>query len=94
MLNALLISRAGLADATSRLDRAATRIAAGPAQQGVAPVREVAPVTGATGGPAGAAGDTTGALLDLMSAEMSFKANVEVLRTQAQMVRSLYETFD
>ena len=29
-----------------------------------------------------------------MSAEMSFKANAQVIRTQAEMVRSLYETFD
>ena len=94
MLNALLISRAGLADATTRLDRAATRIAAGTAPQGVAPVREVAPVTGAIGAPTGAASDPTGALLDLMSAEMSFKANAQVMRMQAEMVRSLYETFD
>jgi len=29
-----------------------------------------------------------------MSAEMSFRANVEVLKTQADMVRSLYDALD
>jgi hypothetical protein len=93
LINALLFSGAGLADALQRLDKSAVN-----AVKATAPVqarpRDGAPVTGATEAPSGSAGDVASAFLDLMSAEMSVRANVDVVRTQADMVRSLYEAID
>jgi len=93
MVNAILISRAGLADALQRLDKAAVSVVKATAPV-VARPREEAPVTGAMGVRSGSSGDVASAFLDLMSAEMSFKANAEVLRTHADMVRSLYDALD
>jgi flagellar basal body rod protein FlgC len=91
--DAILIARSGLADALYRLDKAAVNVV-----NATAPVqgrpRDGAPVTGATGAPSGGSGDVATAFLDLMSAEMSFKANVEVMRTQADMVRAFYDAID
>jgi flagellar basal body rod protein FlgC len=103
LVNALLIAHSGLADALLRqsglagaslqLDKAAVEVVKATAPVKARP-RDGAPVTGATGVPTESSSDVGSALVDLMSAEMSFRANVEVVRTQAEMLRSLYETFD
>jgi flagellar basal body rod protein FlgC len=91
--DAILIARSGLADTLYRLDKAAVNVVKATAPVQARP-RDGAPVTGATGAPSGSSGDVATAFLDLMSAEMSFRANVEVLKTQAEMVRSLYDALD
>jgi hypothetical protein len=96
MINAIFVSRAGLLEATKRLEATARDIASqGSAAKAVTgPPREGAPVTGATKAPSGSAGDPVGAVFDLMDAEMSFRMNAETMKTAADMVRSLYDALD
>jgi len=93
MLDAILIARSGLMDASHRLDAAARAIAGG-TNSPPAPPRDGGPVTGAVAAPSAEIGDPAGALLDLMTAEMSYRLNLEVIKTAADMARSLYEIID
>jgi flagellar basal body rod protein FlgC len=91
MPDAVLIARSALSAAIDRLDVAARRVA-----NADLPPRphSSAPITGATGAPSGGMGDPAAALLDLMTAELAFRAGVEVVRTATDLVRSLYEIVD
>jgi hypothetical protein len=93
MFDAILIARSGLVKATQKLETAARAIASEPASQ-VSPSREGGAITGATGSPSADMGDPIGALLDLMTAELSYKLNLETIKTASEMVRSLYDVVD
>ena len=93
MLDAILIARSGLANASEKLDAAARTIADSAGSQ-AAPSRADGPITGATGVPFAEISDPAGALLDLMTAELSYKLNVQTLKTASEMIRSLYDVID
>jgi flagellar basal body rod protein FlgC len=82
----------GLTIAMLRLDEAARNVADASAPR--APARADGAITGAAGEPSGSMDDPAAALLDLMTAELAFRANVEVMKTVSDMVRSLYEIVD
>jgi hypothetical protein len=91
--NAILIARAGLSDALLRLDKAAVNVVKATAPVQALP-RDGAPVTGALGAPSGSSGDPAAALIDLMSAELEYRMNLQTLKTASDMVRSLYDALD
>jgi flagellar basal body rod protein FlgC len=92
MVSSCSSCRSGLTVALLELDKAAANVVKATTPQ--APPRDGAPVAGTTGAPPGGSGDLASAFLDLMSAEMSFRANIEVVRTHADMVRALYDAID
>ncbi len=94
MVNSCTSCSSGLTVALLKLDEATTNVVKATTPQTQSAARDGAPVTGATGAPSGGSGDAAWAFLDLMSAEMSFRANVEVVRTQTDMVRALYDAID
>lgn len=91
MIEAITIASAGMLSALNSAGAAARVIATSQ----TAPVQPAGtPRVSTATGAAGVSSDTLSAFTSLLEAEMSFKANADVVRTSSQMIEALYKTVD